>query len=761
MHPLITQSLEHLSVGELNNSFSLVKQYALEKRMSGLSDKLNQLEQNYNYLLKYLSDGMPDPSREKLYSSIRYKLYALLKNIEMDEDSKTSSLLYFSFKRTSEYTSLTFGDALGRFISADSALQLTDIYDSSSNITEEAKKLMAEKDRAVKDIFTVVWTMPLGEKNQLDAVVNVASDVDISYQIRAIIVSALTFSLLQRYDPSQLISLITIDSRSGDQRIKARALIGIVIALCKYTETFGPDKELDLRFSTWLDDLSNYTRLRDVIYALVKTRGSEKLTSKINQEIMPGFAAISKDLLKDIQKREKPLSLEELQENPEWEKALRESGLDKKLHKLHNLYDKGADMMLPMFRQLSNHYFFRDIDNWFRPFDLWEAERLGVDKKLASAINATPPSMILCDSDKFAMLINLSRIQGSSMNLMTDALKMGHEEMQEDFKDMENKISNPVFNIEVVNYMRTLFRFFKYFRLQNEFFDPFDKAISFNKLPYIGALLSEEEIQRTIAETYFNQGYYKDAALIYKSISSFHPKDESLIYQKIGYCYEKDNIPKYALHYYIKAEDLKGSDDIWLLERIFHLSKDLGKNEKLIESLDRLIKSDSENAFYLREWIKAVHNEHVYTSHPDLVPLYENRISKLLYIDPDNNDNISLKAASLAAKDKWDDVAELLKSRLSDIEMYLAAASLGKHEDSPKSDRESEKAMIEDLLLLTSAYSANEEYANAIFMLKNILMINPDCSVKYLTEYLENLWRDSDSLSDRLIMIPMLIEASR
>lgn len=757
MHPLISQSINQLSKDNLLDCIILMRQYALEKKTSFITDALESIERSYRLLLKYLSEGAEDQYREKMYNSIRYDLFTLVKNQEIEELIDSSPMQYFSTLRTVRFSKLSFGDALGRFLSSDASLQLTQIYDGDGNLNEEARKILNEKDRAIKDIFSIVWTLPAGEKKQMDEVVNIASDSDISFQLRGVIVSALILSFLQVPDVKKLISLLDIDTKSIDPGIKARALTGIVIGLSMHASIVSNDYDLGLRFSAWRDDLSNYPRLRNISYSLARTRGSRKLNDKINSEILPGLNNIGKELFKDFGNRETPISIEELQENPAWEKAMRESGLDKKMKKIHKMHNKGADMMLSMFTQLSYDRFFKDIDVWFRPFEEWEIARLEVDPKLSSLVAGAPSSMFFCDPDKYAMLIHMSHMNPSMREMMGNAFNSGREQMEEELKDKTIFTNTPEFDIEAVNYARTLFRFFNYYRLKKEFRNPFEKAIDFASLPYVGSMLAEDEILHSLGEIYFQQEYYHDAVNIFSLLASKNQDVALMLLEKIGYCHEKDNNYPDALEYYIKADNLKQDEDQWLLERIYKLAKLTNKKELLIDTLNRLLVIDINNLTYLEEWLKIMIEMNVYSKENEVVMNFEKNLARLLYLSPENEIGIRLKADTSALKGEWEKIIELNSHLINDVELYLAASSLGGGEEN---DLDQEKNMRHDLLLLASAQIALERYSDAIESLKLARMLKHPVNSEDITNFIKKTLINSPLFSNHYLMIPIVIEAS-
>lgn len=756
----LKQALKLISNNSLREAISLVRQYAFEQRLSTTLDTLQQIEQSYSFMLRYLAEGVPDPDREKLFCDLSQRLYAVAANLLDDCNLADDSSLYASTRRCVRFSNLNFADALGRYISADASLQLAGIYGSDGQPTEAARQLLNEKDRALKDIFSYLWTLPVAtDSRKLDPVVNVAVDSDIAYGLRTVIVSALIMGLFQKYDPVKLSALLDIEERSSDQRIRAHVLTGVVLALEIHQTNSGHDPLLQRRFAKWLPDPSNYLRLREVIYAIIKTQGSLQLANKIQHEIIPGLNNLGKDFLKDINiDSDRPISIEELQANPEWERLMRESGIEKKLRRLHSMQEKGADMMLPMYGQLSSHFFFKDIDTWFRAFEPWEAARIGLHENLIDILAKMPNTSMMCDTDKYALVLNLSRLPQAARDMMTKAFDAGADEIKVDFEDLSLHSSEPDFDLEVINYARVLFRFFNYFRLHREFQNPFDIHMVITNLPFIGSMMSEDEILHTIGETYFYQGYYEEAAGIYQLLIEREDSPSSLLLQKLGYCYEKDDSKHDALECYIKADSLTDDTDVWLLRRIRAMAEQCYEFDTEIDALDRLIDAGIDLEENIPLWLDRMLRFNV-----DDHETMEKRLSRLKYIAPVANSTLSLSARFAFACKDYRKTIEILSPRRADIEMMLAASSLGSDtsSDDNDSDFEEQSSMSDDLLLLACAHAAEEEYAEAVQLLRRVVMLDPErYNNSVLSKSINDFWQNSPRLESHRIMIPLLVEAA-
>ncbi len=70
----INKAIALLNKEAISEAIEYIKQLLISKKFSKGYDKILSIQNNYNYLLKYLTDGQPDPEREKIYNNIREQL---------------------------------------------------------------------------------------------------------------------------------------------------------------------------------------------------------------------------------------------------------------------------------------------------------------------------------------------------------------------------------------------------------------------------------------------------------------------------------------------------------------------------------------------------------------------------------------------------------------------------------------------------------------------------------------------------------------
>lgn len=762
----LSQALSHLENYDIAGALPLLRQYAAANRAGSLLDTLQKIEQSYTFLLKYLAEGLADPGREKLFTQLRSQLSAIAANLLREDQARESAALFDSVLRSARYSNLNFADPLGRFISADAALQLMEVYTPDGQVCNDARQLLNEKDRAMKDIFNYVWTIPAGSGQQLKPIVNVAIDSDISYGLRSLIVSALILSLLRNYDSACLSALLDIEERTPDGRIRAHALTGILLSISANSVEVDNDLDMGRRINKWMENPDTESHLHDAAIAIVKTRGSARLASRVQNEILPGLTDIGKDILKNVKIDSPEISLEQIQENPEWERIMSNSGFDRKIRRLNDMQKKGADMMLPMYGQMAANFYFKDIDRWFRAFEIWESARLGLTRDLTELLAKMPQTPMMCDTDKYILLLNLSHIPVQARDMLTASFRAGGEEMQAEFNDLSLHSSEPDFDMELTNYAKILFRFFTYFRLHKEFANPFDSAVDFTALPYIGELFYDDDLLHTIGESYFHQGYYSDAAGIYSSLCEYQTLPSPIVLQKLGYCYEKDNEYQKALDCYSKADTLSDGKDKWLLKRIIDMANKCCDSDIELFTLDHLIDIDKDNTDALRDWLEIVIRTTPFNDGDEMMSRTTNRLNRLKYLYPDDSRTISLDACYNFMIGEYPKVIDILTPVRNEMELMLGASALGDTLPGINADTRTDTAdekhhIADDMLILTSAYAATDRNDEAVAVLNAATLLVPDRSTyTHLYQNLKTIWQSSPLLRENRIMIPMLIQAA-
>lgn len=576
--------LENLQVLE---AISIVRNMLMQVGLTSYLNSLDKDRETFKYLLHYLVEGYPDDSRNKMIATISERLRTLADMAVRAEKGKDSSDYYYSVLRFSNFRKDNFSSLLAEYSQVTSELSL---YEAGGN---EESTLIKSKENLQERIFNLALTS-LGEDNGFTDMRTYLESPYADRTLTLLVMSASTLSLLMYYDKSKFTSLLDVFENSEVNSIAARALVGIVLTLCTYHDRIRHDSELCSRLELWKDKPSYRKRLIHTLRMLIGTRDTERIASKIKDEVIPDLIKLRPEIM-DKFKGIDPSQIdpEEMHNNPEWEELLEKSGLTAKMQELNEMQNDGADLMMVTFSNLKQFPFFSEASNWFLPFDtshsaldIPENMRASVDL-LASAGN------MICDSDLYSLALALSKMPEMQRNMVMSQLQLQQQQMSEERLSEELKVSEISFKNEVQKTVRDLYRFIKLFRKKEGFIDPFRNSLKFYEMPVLGDLLLDREVLEIVSEFYFKRGFYKDALPILL-LQANQLEQDATLWEKIGFCYQSTGNFLSALEAYEKASLLK-TPGIWLLKKLAFVNKVAGRTEDAIKYYSAVLEKEPDN----------------------------------------------------------------------------------------------------------------------------------------------------------------------
>lgn len=588
-----------LAENRLKSAIGYLKEHLMENinlsvKIPNLVSELEVVSDTYHHMSQWLITGYPDPSREEEYR----KLVDRTRNIgEQLAFHLTINELgsYYAERRNEGISPVSLEKLISGFLDTDDKLQRAFFEEI------EMPQLKNKREDYLAKIFRKAWILDFNEIEDLQNARMVAGAA-YHYDLMAMIVAGLTLGTLQHYDRSKFITLLDIyddiTESGGDERILARLLVSIVLIMDRWKDKIIDDFKLRLRFQEWSESIVNYTRLRDVILTLIKTKDTDRVSKKIRDDVLPALMQTSPEIMRKLKEGNGMLDMSEFEENPEWESFLKESGLQDKLMELNEMQMAGMDVMMQAFAQLKNFPFFRDASAWYMPFSkdhtalahfkAYSNESLG--RVLGDELG-------FCDSDKYSFALSLCTMPSERAMALASQMEAGFEQMNEDLKSELLRRKKSVFTTEVTKYSRDLFRFFRLFPRRKDYYDVFAKSLDFRNLPFIGEMLTDSEVLEAVGQFYFSTGYYSDALSLFENLALLNLKDRPLL-EKIGYCYQVAGDYSRALESYEKA-DLFSSDaaptSLWLIRKMALCNKVLGNNEKAIELYSKASERDPDD----------------------------------------------------------------------------------------------------------------------------------------------------------------------
>lgn len=583
MQRKVREMLDSLRISEaIDLTGEMLARTGLTRRL----DDIAQLRDTYRYMIHYFMEGVPDASRDRQIAEIGDRLITLTDLAIRELKGKEGSDIYSSTLRYNNLRSESVGDLLRRYGDLSSMRQLSEAAESDD------PELRRESEVILTNLFDAIFTS-FGRRDDYRLIAEAAQS---DYPDKALIaqaISALTLSLLFYYDRDKLETLLDIYENATTEKIAAKSLLGIVMTLVTHAERVNSNQAIKTRLSLWNDSIETYRRLRETVRVIVGSRDTERVATKMKEEVLPELQKLRPEIMKTMQEMPGDIDPSMLENNPEWEEILDRSGLSKKMQELNELQNDGADLMMVTFSNLKQFPFFNHASNWFLPFDARHTalkltpEMRRVVESLLSVGN------MICDSDMYSLASAFSQMPERQRQMISSQFNAQFEQMNEQMKDDRLKTSTPEFDLEILKSTRDLYRFFKLYRNRQGFPDPFLHPLDFISLPVIGEMMKDEEVVRLIGEFYFKRGYHAEALPLLQMLTEEN-HDDATLWEKIGFCQQQLGDYAGADESYTKALLLR-HPGTWLLKRLAFTRRKLGNYPDAADYYEQLLEMEPEN----------------------------------------------------------------------------------------------------------------------------------------------------------------------
>ena len=574
-------ALQFLVTGQLKSAFDKTKILVDELQIGEYTDRLSDLQQNYQYLLHYYITGVDDPERKIVYNRLITKVFLL--NEELNEELLLRNSTNF------EYTQKRYFPYSKRYRTSTELLVSLKYFHSQTILLHnlgdshevELKRLRSNYETALSELFSVLWLTSTYQQEEKVLFSKVMQPEYPGWLEKTMAVSALTLNLWRVFDDSKL-SLLFDVCQHEDQRVKQRALVGICFVLAKHNRFLPYFPSVRNRLVLLADDNHIVENFQNIIIQIIATVETEKITRKMQEEILPEVMKIS-PMLKDKMDPDSLLATDEWnEENPEWQEMLDKSGVSDKLKELSELQMEGADVYMSTFSLLKSFPFFSEFSHWFLPFDphYSEVNELFVtnDKSLLTAFMG---NNLMCNSDKYSFCLSILQMPESQRGMLKQSFKMEAEQLDEMSKDEAILTPGSVSKNISKQYVQDLFRFFKLNPERADFSDMFTFSLFMHRSYLFDILATDNEFKSNIAEYYFLKNHYSQALELFEDIQLSSTATAAL-YQKIGYLYQQTSQFSKALDAYLKA-DLIQPDDIWTIKKMAFCYRLSGNFQKALE----------------------------------------------------------------------------------------------------------------------------------------------------------------------------------
>ena len=564
----------------LQRAFELLHTLTHTLQSWDIDEKLKELEVSYHYMIRYVLDGIKDPERQQVHNRLIAHTYLLTDAVCEKLLARNSMTLYYGMKRYLDASAKTLTQVYTSLDNSINELSLSELLPGNSDTAARRK----EVETQAVNFFNRVWTNFPATTDDYASLRDALQPHHLPEPIAAITVTALSLNVAHCFDEEKTDILIDTYLNHDSTEVQIRALWGLIVTLMQHHTRIRLSDKLRSRLSLLNDSTQFLSDARNILLQFIRSRDTEKIARKFNEELLPKMMKISPELYKKIKEEDAVSDIEALEHNPEWQEILDKSGLSDNLMEINDLQMQGADVFMSTFSHLKSFPFFNELCNWFIPFmpnhsavASVTAEE-GWGKRFADVLSS---SSFLCNSDKYSFALSLTQVPPAQRQMMTAQFGSENAAMNEETKAQLLQRSHQRENISN-RYLQDLYRFSKLHPRRSEFSDtftlPIDKLFATEEL---ATVLHEEGFMKKVGEYLFRNEYYTDALFIFDRLT--HTLfDDSDLFQKVGYCHQSLGNYNEALEYYLKADLIK-PNHVWTLRRIATCYRNVKKSHKALE----------------------------------------------------------------------------------------------------------------------------------------------------------------------------------
>lgn len=568
-----------LSQGRLHEAITMLKSISEKKMLWEVTDRITRVEEAYRYMLRYAMEGVEDPHRDVIYNNIKNDLRMLYDRLTRLVNIQSSATLYYTTLRAGNVPAVA--DACSSY---RKLLHGNDAFSIAAGVSQGVSSV--ELESAETTLFESVWVnFPYSgdDENALNALMG---DASIPAHVKILVISALMLGSMEFFDSRRSLVLANVyASEASGEQIRMTALTALLLSLyVNRSKEFPP--ELSARISVLRDMASWRQDIKTVYLELIRTRDTERITTKLRDEIVPEMIKMKPEIDKRIKADfEQGVDPSELEENPEWQDFLESSGIADRMKELSEIQEEGGDVLMGTFSQLKSYPFFYNPANWFRPFyaDSPVVAQLGDDTNVLGELIAQ--SFFMCDSDKYSFVLAFASMPETQRNMMISQIKAQNINAAE-IQNASLNLSTDTRKNVVNKYVQNLYRFFRLFRRRSDFKDPFASEINLIDVKPLQSDFMEDSTLQLVGEFYFKHQYYKEAFGVF-NLREAHIFPDATLYQKLGYCQQRLGNTESAIKYYEQSELLTGNS-LWTTKRLAAAHKQMGNFKEALEYYNRL-----------------------------------------------------------------------------------------------------------------------------------------------------------------------------
>ena len=563
----------------------MLGELTVKANIADLNRQMEDLSVTYDNLLSYTFRGISDPQRDRIYKSL------IVSTLELADIARQKALVHSGMRiqvlkqELDKTIEKAREEAKSDIIDFEFQQELSEIF--LGNASGESKnENQGQAEQISSRVFNFIWLSDKYTDTDIQLIQNIRSSEMLPWHQKSLVVSAVTLSLLNCFDENKFLLLCDfyLDREHG---IWQRAFTGLLLTLYQYDSRITLYPRLMQRLDTFADDERFGTDIERLYVQIIKALGTEKVTKKFREDILPDIAKIESKLKEKLD-LDNILPEEYMEDkNPNWELLFSDSpGLIEKIEQMSQMQMEGNDLFMGTFSMLKHFDFFNETANWFVPFyrenKAMQAVLPKEEEFVSEAfLDGLENAFYMCDSDKYSFGFNIVNLPAEQRKFIAGMFGMEAGSLK-DISDEDRLLNKPeADNYMFIQYIQDLYRFYKLNPLRNEFSDIFLPTWDIHKSAFFDLAVPQPIIRLRLGEFLFEQEYFDHALGIFLEILNKQQADDQDIYEKIAYCYQRKNNFVEAVNYYLKAE-LFGTNRMWNIKKIVYCYRTLKDPENAL-----------------------------------------------------------------------------------------------------------------------------------------------------------------------------------
>ncbi len=647
----ITKHMANNSIYNELQSKHMIEAFAmLTTKVNSLNDwqlqeELEQAESTYNNMLSFIAKGVKDPDRHRILYGVIRAAYSINDRANIEIRLKKHPADRYC-KKIAEFMSEPLDNA-GIQKALDNIGEETDNVKHSTDKSFNESSLSTDffpQDKLIGQIFDRIWTSQLWDQSDYSMYLSIISDDKIPSLVRSIIISAVTLAAFEIFDQNKIMLLFDA-YLDKDTQISQRALVGLLLLIVRYDSRILFYPQIETRFDLYAENQQFVHDCFRILKQLQYSNFTDIVAMKMATDIIP--AIMNSPKYTPIKHIRLDKQTDENEENPEWTaNTEKDNKAEKKIQQISELQQDGADVYWSTFRNLKRLPFFNSMHHWFVPF----ANNMQAVQNILKNLRPQTISIIqrlfsiptFCDSDKYSFLNMVEAMDSNTQDFTVD-------QIQSQLGDIDPEASQDIGKNKITAentsrfYIQDLYRFFKIYPLQSQFFDPFRKGLPPfvpNKYHLLSRLIpgNYDEVL-AMADFMMKWEHYTNAIEMYNLLDPKAREEDAYIWQRIAFCYQKIGNLDMAVKEYETAYKLQPNSD-WTLKHLAQTEFDSHKFKEAAGHIDMILERDDKNLKWLLLRAKCYMKQGDYEG--SIPVLY-----KAVYIDETSNDAQKLLIYSL------------------------------------------------------------------------------------------------------------------